>query len=132
MAGKNHAIHNEKACDFLLSSGEFNDWVITTAFYSALHYVCNELFPLEHQNITFENFERYYRENFNNTGKTQSKHSVIISLVSAALPSCNMFYRSLYDQCMTARYSNYVVSDKLALKAKRDLDNLKLHLRKIK
>lgn len=45
---KQHAIHNEEACDFLLSSNKFNDWVITTAFYSALHFVQHEIFPLTH------------------------------------------------------------------------------------
>ena len=131
MSSKTHAIHNEKACDFLLSSGEFNDWVVTTAFYSALHYVCNELFPLEHRNMTFDNFERYYREKFINTKKTQPKHSVIISLVRYNLPLCNKYYRSLHDHCMKARYANYKVSNDLAVKARKDLERLKRQLNKI-
>jgi len=128
VASKDHAIHNEEACNFLLSSGRFNDWVVTTAFYSALHYVCSEIFPFEQHSITFDSFERYYRLNFKNTGNRKSKHSVIISLVNAQLPTCNIFYRSLYDQCMKARYANYKVSTNIALKAKKDLDALKLQL----
>jgi UDP-GlcNAc3NAcA epimerase len=36
-----HAKHNEKACNFIntSSTNEFNDWVITIAFYSAVHYI---------------------------------------------------------------------------------------------
>jgi len=131
MTSKEHAKHNEEACDFLLNSEKFNDWVVTTAFYSALHYICNEIFPLEQYDETFNSFETYYRSNFKNAGSSQTKHSVIISLVNTKLTSCNIFYRSLYDLCMKARYSNYNVSFNIALKARRDLDNLKRHLDKI-
>ena len=60
MIEKDHAVHNERACDFLLSSGEFNDWVVTTTFYAALHYVRYELFPLERNNVIYNNFEKYF------------------------------------------------------------------------
>ena len=131
MATKDHAIHNEEACDFLLSSGKFNDWVVTTAFYSAMQFVCNELFPLEQNNVIFDSFERYYHLNFKNTVNRQSKHLVIISLVNSNLPLCVKFYRSLYDQCMKARYTNYKVSLNIAIKVRKDLDNLKRQLEKL-
>jgi len=130
MTGKDHAIHNEETCDFLLSSGKYNDWVVTTAFYSALHYICYELFPLERNDEIYNNFEAYHRSNYNKEN-SDSKHSSIIKLINTELPSCNMFYRSLFDQCMKARYINYMVSNDFALKAKRNLDNIKRQLHKI-
>lgn len=59
MKGK-HAAHNEKACDYLLKSRLFNDWVITTAFYSALHYVQDEIFPLTEDRKTYNNFNIFF------------------------------------------------------------------------
>lgn len=131
MESKDHAIHNEETCDFLLQSGKFNDWALTTAFYSALHYVCYELFPMEIDNVNYDCFERYYRLSSNNSNNSKSKHKVIIALVKTHIPSCNMLYRSLYDQCMTARYNNYKVSGEFALKARKDLDRLKRQLDKL-
>lgn len=36
---KEHEQHNEELCDFLIADGKFTDWIVTTSFYSALHYV---------------------------------------------------------------------------------------------
>ncbi len=41
-----YAQHNEKACKYLDKKPEFTDWVITTAFYSALHFVRYKIFPI--------------------------------------------------------------------------------------
>lgn len=46
MAGKPQAKHNEELWELLLKNGKFSDWVITAAFYSALHYVEHEVFLL--------------------------------------------------------------------------------------
>ena len=127
---KSHAIHNENACDYLLSSGKFNDWVVTTAFYSALHYVCNELFPLEQNGFIYNNFEIYYRINFKSNASKKSKHDVIISLVGLYLPLCKRAYISLFDWCMASRYTNYRVSNLVASNARNDLERVKLHLSK--
>lgn len=57
---KEHANHNAELCDLLLNNGRFNDWVVTTAFYAALHFVNYILFPLKFQDKTFYNFNKYY------------------------------------------------------------------------
>ena len=43
----NHAIHNKEACEYLSKEPKFSDWVITTAFYSALHFIDYKIFPLD-------------------------------------------------------------------------------------
>ncbi len=128
---KAHAIHNEDACNFLLNSGKFNDWVVTTAFYSSLHYIHHEIFPLEHKNTTFTNFNGYYDVMYGTSiNNRPSKHNVTIELVKNKLPNCSRFYRWLHDECSNARYKNYKVSENIANQSKRYLDNIKLQLTK--
>ena len=59
-----HAKHNEEACRELLRTGKFNDWVITTAYYSAIYYVTYELFPAQYEvggkALNCLNFQDYY------------------------------------------------------------------------
>ncbi|MBX7216157.1 MAG: hypothetical protein K1X90_04245 [Candidatus Kapabacteria bacterium] len=40
-----HALHNEQVCDYLAMHGGFSDWVVTTTFYSAIHWIEDYLFP---------------------------------------------------------------------------------------
>lgn len=127
MKGK-HAAHNEKACDYLLKSRLFNDWVITTAFYSALHYVQDEIFPLTEDRKTYNNFNIYFYKVLKKQNSKLSKHEATIQLVNLKLKSASSYYRWLHDSCMTTRYKNYIVSDDKAKKAREYLDALKKHL----
>jgi len=127
---KQHAIHNEEACDFLLVSNKFNDWVVTTAFYSALHYVQHELFPLVDKGNTYNDFNTFYGKVMKKTNKKLSKHSATIQLVKSHLTTCSAYYRWLHDACMNARYNNYNVSAVKAKTARHFLTELKKHLKK--
>ena len=127
---KLHAIHNEDTCDFLLPTKKFNDWVVTTAFYSALHYVQNEIFPLEDSGTTYAEFDIYFREVLKKKNRRLTKHSATIQLVNNRISAASPYYRWLHDTCMNARYTNYVVSDGKAQTAKAFLTNLKQHLTK--
>ena len=127
---KQHAIHNEKTCDYLLASNQFNDWVITTAFYSALHYVQHEMFPMYESGKSHSNFENYFNNVLKRKNKRINKHSATIELVKHKLPKCSNYYRWLYDACMNARYNNYSVSSQKASTAKIYLTEIKKHLKK--
>jgi hypothetical protein len=105
---KSHAVHNQQVCDYLFESQLFNDWVITTAFYSALHHVQSKIFPLTENNITFENMD-YYFSYSKKTNKQISKHQLTLKLVRAKLPESYSYYNWLFDACMNARYKNYKV-----------------------
>ena len=128
---KEHAEHNEEACDYLLQSEKFNDWVVTTAFYSALHYVHYEIFPMTFKGTLYENFNSYYDSCCHYIDSRPSKHQITIELVSIRLPNCNRFLRWLYDECMNARYKNYKVTPQNAIMAKKHLTNIKAHLNKL-
>jgi len=127
---REHAIHNEAACDFLLQSGDFNDWVITTAFYSALHFVHDALFPIEHEGETFQDLNVYYDKVLKPKNRKLTKHAAIITMVKANLNNSARYYRWLYDACMNARYTDYIVTNQKALLARKYLNELKVTLDK--
>ena len=82
-----HAEHNEKTCKYLSKKPDFADWVITTAFYSALHYTQYSIFPFSMEirgnTINYQDFEAYYR---NNNPAQINKHSSMSNLVEDKLP----------------------------------------------
>ncbi len=109
---RNHALSNEKVCNYLNESGKFPDWVITTAFYSALQFVKYKAFPLKLDAETFNSFDDYYiHEKHNNQYGGKSPHEVIKRLVNRHLKKIAAPYHELYDACHNARYSDYEIND---------------------
>jgi hypothetical protein len=124
-----HAIHNEELCDFLLQNNNFYDWIVTTAFYSSLHFVQSKIFPvtLQHpgngNNINIDCFEIYY--SLFKKSIRKSKHEATVNLVSNYLPGISTDYRRLFDTCMSARYNNYQVNPSTAISARERLRRIK-------
>lgn len=124
MSKKEHAQHNEKVCKILHSSGECNDWVVTTAFYASLHYVQHEMFPLHDGVRNHDSFDSYYNC-LKYSGKKPSRHEVTIDLVFDNLPDCGESYQFLFENCWTARYRRYKIPDNVSLKAMEELNYIK-------
>jgi hypothetical protein len=121
---KQKAAHNESLCDLLIQNGQYNDWVITTAFYSAIHYVKHQIFPVTVNGRTYSNFDNYYSgEIQNRTRKT--KHRALIDLVSTELSACYTSFKWLHDKCHNSRYNNHHVSGPLAQAARQHLTVVK-------
>lgn len=127
---KKHAEHNEAACDYLLASGKFSDWVITTAFYSALHFVQNEIFPLTENGKNYPDFDIYFQKVLKPKNRRINKHSATVDLVKKYIPKASSYYRWLFDACMNARYMNYQVSGAKAQQARDYLTALRKELKK--
>lgn len=127
---KGHAAHNEAACDLLHAVGEFPDWVITTAFYSAMHCVYEKLFPLKEGTATYPSFENYYSQKFARraVGDKPNKHDATVDLVRVHLPAVASNYRLLKDACFNARYRNYAVKAYEAAIARDQLHSIKAGL----
>ncbi len=121
---KDHAEHNEKACTLLRADGQYFDWVVTTAFYSALHFVQNEIFPFTIGRRSYTCFDNYYNGYFG-PGRKPSKHQTTIDLVASEIRPCTSAYRFLYDTSMTARYRKYKVLESIADKAIKELQIVK-------
>lgn len=127
MSQKDHAVHNEQLCQLLFKDGNYNDWVITTAFYSALHYVHHEIFPFIDGAREYTSFDNYYNS-IPKGQKKGSKHSVTIDLILAHDNEAGQIYKWLHDTCRTARYHKYKLPDALAKTAIDSLQELKTFL----
>ena len=123
-----HAKHNEEVCDYLDEKGDCPDWVVTTAFYAALHYAEHHLFPRDDQDWrglqTFDTFDAWYRV----FGDRDSKHGALRKLVQRTCPGdVSRSYRALLDASYTARYNHYRVPEDQASKARRDLARVRTY-----
>lgn len=131
MSKKAHAKHNEDACEFLLNDGKYCDWVVTTAFYSALHYVQNEIFPKEINGKFYSNFNKYYNEFYAGSINKPDKHNSTVSLVKTQIgEQAHQNYEWLFGLCMTARYRNYQTHPFIAEEALKRLQRIKTYLKK--
>ncbi|MGM0503935.1 MAG: hypothetical protein ACQESQ_04890 [Bacteroidota bacterium] len=122
-----YAQHNEKACKYLDKKPEFTDWVITTAFYSALHFVRYKIFPINiklnsGKRLKISDFEHYFRIN---NPMDLSKHSLLSNLVEEKHPEIADDYNKLRDISWSARYSNYKYPRKISNDAKKRLEKIK-------
>lgn len=122
-----HAKHNEKTCNFLATDRDkHNDWIITTAFYSSMHYLRHKIFPLEinksSEKIVVNSFEEYCTEK----GIYGQKHKVMRNLIE---DNCDLGIASTYNQMLdlsfTARYNKYKYGKKIARLAQKRLISIK-------
>ena len=104
-----HAQHNEEVSNHLFEK-EYWDWVITTAFYSALHYVLSAVFPLKETKNgkakTYPDFNTYYKE-IRRPWYDPGRHKVTSDLVAAHISAIVGEYNALKDAAWAARYNNY-------------------------
>lgn len=127
---KAHGQHNLDLSKILLDDGDYNDWVVTTAFYSAVHFVEHALFPLIENGIEYITFNDYWQLIYQ--PQSINKHSCKKDLVRKYLKPISSKYRELFDDCHTSRYNNYIVSNYNALEAKKKADAIKLECLKKK
>lgn len=102
-----HALHNEAASKFLRAKPEYTDWIITTAFYSALHFVEHFVFPFKH---TVEGKEHTLTAiaDYKRLGKSmKSKHELRNDLVKWKCPELEVPYEWLFNSAMSCRYYDY-------------------------
>ena len=124
---KGHGAHNEAACDALHKLKDFPDWVVTTAFYAAMHHVYEHVFPLEEGDTTHTSFETWYRATYGTMppGHRPSKHEATVDLVKTRVAPVASHYRLLKDACHNARYRNYKVKPHEAALARQQLASIK-------
>ncbi|MGB0892291.1 MAG: hypothetical protein ACPGUU_08055 [Flavobacteriaceae bacterium] len=111
----NHACNNYNAFVHLKSNSNFDDWVITTGFYSALKFLEDKLFPGDYEHPkrgvveTFKTFNNYVSA-LRSLGSTNS-HRVRLKLIENNIEDLNIinYYRDLEQSCHSARYIDYKV-----------------------
>jgi hypothetical protein len=111
-----HATHNYNACYALKNIGGYDDWVVTTAFYSGMKFLEDKLFPgdydhpIKHgENKEYKTFSLYVRDFGRMLGA--NKHKIMSELVSENIEDIDVVnsYEDLKQSCHTARYINYQV-----------------------
>lgn len=121
---KNQAEHNRDICYLLNNSEEYaNDWIITTAFYSALHFLDYYLYPYEN----FNSFQENYRFLKNQPNNNISQHQCRLNIISVRAKNLSSFFKLLYDASRNARYYDYKIDDKStknALNALKQIESL--------
>lgn len=126
----NHGLHNEYICNLLCNDIRHVDWIITTAFYAALHFIEHKSFPFTAITATgakykIKSFDEYYSHFY--LGKKTNKHKARLELVNRDHPSIAANYKWLKDACWTARYTNYKFNNE-----QQFIDRAKMHLEAIK
>jgi len=125
-----HGLHNNEVCDLLIRSGKdnCNDWIVTTAFYSALHFVHHHIFPLQRFQRIYRSFEIYYTVQY--PDHEVSKHTVTRNLVKKYISEISSKYNWLFKECYNARYKTYLVDHRIAKTAKEYLEDIKIRTNK--
>jgi hypothetical protein len=120
---RKHAEHYEAVCDFIHAGEHWPDWVVTTAFYSALHYVRSIIFPLTEGESTYQNFDEYCASQ-SGYGRLD-KHQLLASLVFTHLRPAFEAYEFLMNASRKSRYNGYDIPPALADKARNHLRTIK-------
>jgi hypothetical protein len=122
-----HAKHNEATCKYLHAKGDSPDWVVTTAYYSAMHYVCAELFPGQYysQNKKKDRQFTCFAEYYNDMQYSVNKHRALLELVEEFMPEIYDEFKTLKDMCWSARYVDYNITPEEAKIAVDTLNNIK-------
>ena len=111
-----HGEHNKEACDSLITGNKYFDWIVTTAFYSSIHFIDNKIFPYKHDGKWLRSTDEARRA-FNN-----SKHRTREIIVNDAFPEISVQFSFLLSTCGTARYVNYKISPEKAKLAREYLN----------
>ena len=106
MSSLEHANHNFALYKELINLKKYDDWVITVAFYAALHYIDHKIFPIQESsnpnNKTYPNFNKYYTEH-----RFSSQHNVRSDLVRTLLPNIFPYFEILKTAARESRYEDY-------------------------
>lgn len=121
---RTQAERNEKLSKKLQEEGEYYDWVVTTAFYQAIHYVEDTLLPCELNGRTCTNI-RDVKSALNQRGR----HAARERLVAIKIPDDSYRYKWLDDQSRNSRYITYKVNKAFAEKALDHLSKIKIALK---
>lgn len=129
MGSLEHAKHNEHVCNYLGKKESFGDWVITTAFYSAMHYVRHLMIPVTIDGITYNDFEYLFAKK---KSIMEGRHGFMKSYVVSNFPGIAFEYSRLHDMSTTARYTSYTYTREQANQAKEYMETIKQYVIKSK
>jgi hypothetical protein len=120
-----HALHNEEVCKHLNRTPKYLDWVITTAYYSALHFATHKLFPFELEvngkKETIKSLDDYCSI----TRDSTRKHNKLAKLIEERHEDIADVYCQMRDISWTARYQDYAYDRDISSLAVKRLSAVK-------
>lgn len=117
---KEHGIRNQKLSDKLLDGKFYYDWVITTAFYSAIHFVEDTILPCKVGSKNCKNIndvKNAYRMN----GRHASRERLVFEKLSIDV---GVKYKWLDDKSRYSRYTTFKITTTEAVKAQQYLKDI--------
>jgi len=108
---KSQAEHNEEVCKYLHKANKYPDWVISSAFYSAIHYIDCCLFPDAYtmpngHTKNCHSIDDYY----NKSNQRIKMHQIRMHLVEDNFDKIANSFKWLLEQSFQLRYRNYLAS----------------------
>lgn len=114
-AKRNHELSSK-----LLEENVYYDWSVTTAFYSAVHYVEDVIFPIK-INGEVCNEIGSARRKCNMEGRHATREKLVYKVMGSKVGAT---YQWLDDMSRTARYKTYKTNKNVAVKAKEFLKRI--------
>jgi len=116
---KEHGDRNRLLSQKLFDEADYFDWSITVAFYSAIHFVENRLFPCI--------INEQHCKNINDVKfayKMDGRHASRERLVFDRLREIGPYYKWLDDKSRYARYTTFKINKNEAEKAIQYLNKI--------
>ncbi len=114
---------NQELSNTLLKGKKYYDWVVTTAFYSSIHFVEDCALPTKIMGRECKDIldvKRAYKMD----GRHAARERMVFDKINAAIGAR---YKWLDDHSRNARYKTYKLQPAEALKAKEYLDYIHKH-----
>ena len=118
---KEWGLRNKELSDLLLEGKKFYDWVVTTAFYSSIHFVEDVIFPTTINACECKNISDV-RKAYNANGRHESRERLVYEKLN---PKVGVRYKWLDDRSRFCRYETYKQTPADALKAQEYLEYIK-------
>jgi hypothetical protein len=116
---KAHGERNQKLSKTLYEGKEYYDWAITTAFYSAIHYIEDKIFPCVVGGVNCANIN-----DVNRAYDMPGRHAARERLVWDKLFNVGVQYKWLDDQSRNARYITFKINDATSAKSQQYLNEI--------
>ncbi|MER2996145.1 hypothetical protein [Pontibacter populi] len=114
---KDHGERNKALSEQLLDGKVYYDWVITTAFYSSIHFVEDKILPCTINGVSCSNINDV-KSAYKMAGRHQSRERLVWEKMSSLTA---IKYKWLDDRSRNARYTTFKITIAEAEKAKEYL-----------
>lgn len=129
MSSLHHANHNVRVCNYLGKSKDYGDWVITTSFYAAVHFVRHLMLPCEINGVEYTDFDVLCKEH---KGFGEGRHGFQRTYVQLNYPEIDFEYSKLHDMAVISRYRKFEYTREQSNMAKEYMQDIKKYIESVK